>query len=340
MDGDFNLVLNNDLDKLGGSPQHSNYKASNVVNTNMKTLGFTDIFCSLHPTKKLFTRVQSNPFSASRLDFFLISNSLLTDSQTVSILPSVHSDHRLMQIKLSLKTIHKGTGYWKFNNSLLLDKYFTSVIKNVIGEFQTNRPPNTCNPHLQWDTLKCVLRGYIIEFSAKRKTIFLHLQNLLRMHLQQLHDALNSCTSNDLNSLLADVKSFQCELDSMIEEKAKGAANRSRAKWVESGGKNTKHFLNLEKSRRRNKLINKIKNTKGILVTEQQATVEVLTQYFKSFYSSTDNNVDSIQFRNYLSNIDLPVLSKDQTENISVLISQQECHAALNVMSHFSEIAV
>ena len=34
--GDFNLVLNNDLDKLGGSPQHINYKASNVANTNMK----------------------------------------------------------------------------------------------------------------------------------------------------------------------------------------------------------------------------------------------------------------------------------------------------------------
>ena len=100
--GDFNLVLNNDLDKFGGSPQHSNYKASKVVNTNMKTLGLTDIFRSLQPTKKLFTRVQNNPFAASRLDFFLISNSLLTDRQTASILPSVHSDHRLVQIKLSL----------------------------------------------------------------------------------------------------------------------------------------------------------------------------------------------------------------------------------------------
>ena len=150
--------------------------------------------------------------------------------------------------------------------------------------------------------------------------MFLHRQNLLRVHLQPLHDALNSCTSNELNS--------------MIEEKAKGAAIRSRAKWVESGEKNTKYFLNLEKSRRGNKSINKIKNTKGVLVTEQQAILEVLTQYFKSFYSSTDNNVDSIQLRNYLSNIDLPVLSKDQTENISVPISEQECHAALNAMSN------
>ena len=107
------------------------------------------------------------------------------------------------------------------------------------------------------------------------------------------------------------------------------------AKYAQNGlnlGKNTKYFLNLEKSPRGNKSINKIKNTKGILVTEQQAILEVLTQYFKSFYTSTDNNVDSIQLRNYLSNIDLPVLSKDQTENISVPISEKECHDALNAM--------
>ena len=272
--GDFNLVLNNDFDKLVGSPQHSNYKASNVVNANMKTLGLTDIFRCLHPTKRLFTRVQKNPFVASRLDFFLISNSLLTDSQTASILPSVHSDHRLVQIKLSLKAIHKVTGYWKFNNSLLLDKNFASVLKNVIGEFQTNHTPNTCNPVLQWDTLKCVLRGYIIEFSAKRKKMLLHRQKCCAC-------IYSCCNSNDLNSLLADIKSCQYELDSMIEEKAKGAAIRSRAKWVESGGKNTKYFFNLEKSRRGNKSINKIKNTKGILVTELQAILEV--------YNSTSN---------------------------------------------------
>ena len=98
-----------------------------------------------------------------------------------------------------------------------------------------------------------MLRGYIIKFSAKRKKIILHRQNLLCVHSQQLHDALNSSTSNDLNSLLADIKSCQYELDSMIEEKAKGAAVCSRAKWVECGEKNTKYFLNLEKSRRGNK---------------------------------------------------------------------------------------
>ena len=67
-------------------------------------------------------------------------------------------------------------------------------------------------------------------------------------------------------------------------------------------------------------------------MAEQQAVLEVLTQYFKSFCSSTDNNVVSTQLHNYLSNIDLPILSKDQTKDIFALLSEHKCHAALNAL--------
>ena len=69
-------------------------------------------------------------------------------------------------------------------------------------------------------------------------------------------------------------------------------------------------------------------------MTEQQGILEVLTQYSKSFYSNTDNSVDSIQLRGYSPNINLAVLSKDQTEDVSAPMSEQECHAALNAMSN------
>jgi len=51
--GDFNLVLNNDRDKLGGSPQHNNYKASAAaVNAHMQTMGLCDICRALHQYTK------------------------------------------------------------------------------------------------------------------------------------------------------------------------------------------------------------------------------------------------------------------------------------------------
>ena len=67
--------------------------------------------------------------------------------------------------------------------------------------------------------------------------MLLHRQNLLRVHLQRLQHALDCHNLNELNSLLADIKSCQYELDSLIEEKTKGAAIRSHAKWVECGEK-------------------------------------------------------------------------------------------------------
>jgi len=157
---------------LGGAGQHSNYKAISIVDAHMKTMGLSDIFRFLHSSAKEFTRVQIRPFTASRIDFFLILNSLKRDIKSAVILLSIRSDHRIAQIEIKLNP--KGPGYWKFNNSLLLDENsllldenYVSLIKNVISDFKVNNPSDLCTPHLRWNTLKCVIRGYTILFKFK-----------------------------------------------------------------------------------------------------------------------------------------------------------------------------
>ena len=70
--GDFNLSLNNNLDKIVGASQHSNYKARKVVCSHMRAMNLSDSFRIFHPFMKTFTRIQITPFAASRLDFFCI----------------------------------------------------------------------------------------------------------------------------------------------------------------------------------------------------------------------------------------------------------------------------
>ena len=62
--GDFILILNNDLDKIGGASQHSNYKAREVDCTHMRTMTLSDSFRIFHPFMKTFTRNQITPFTA------------------------------------------------------------------------------------------------------------------------------------------------------------------------------------------------------------------------------------------------------------------------------------
>ena len=49
MGGDFNVVLNGDMDKLN-SPQHKNKLAHREITNQMEMFGLSDVFPELHPS--------------------------------------------------------------------------------------------------------------------------------------------------------------------------------------------------------------------------------------------------------------------------------------------------
>ena len=65
----------------------------------------------------------------SRLYFFLISNNLVNCVKCVEIKAGYKSDHLTADIKFDFSKINKGPGYFKLNNSLLLDKDYQNLIK-------------------------------------------------------------------------------------------------------------------------------------------------------------------------------------------------------------------
>jgi len=66
---DWNLVLNNELDKDGVST-HANKLAKNFLQSYINQLNLSDIYCECDPLKKVYTRFQNQPYAATRLDFF------------------------------------------------------------------------------------------------------------------------------------------------------------------------------------------------------------------------------------------------------------------------------
>ena len=59
VDGDFNLILSNDLDKLNWSPHKSQLARQENLNY-MKILDFVDAYGELLPNVKKFTKFQLN----------------------------------------------------------------------------------------------------------------------------------------------------------------------------------------------------------------------------------------------------------------------------------------
>lgn len=79
--GDFNLVLNQDLDTMNYK-RINNPKAQVEVHKLMETLDLIDIFRENNPTLRRYTWRKRNPIKQGRLDFFLISQSFFISGST------------------------------------------------------------------------------------------------------------------------------------------------------------------------------------------------------------------------------------------------------------------
>jgi len=130
--------------------------------------------------------------------------------------------------------------------------------------------------------------------------------------MMALQNRLGTCRGYELETLLKAIETYQNEMDELMENKAKDAIIRSKAKWSKFGEKNTKYFLNLEKRNTERKLINKIKSKSGSPVVEEHLQVlDMLKSYFTTFFNDKIFPCEQ-EINDYLLNLNMPVLSHSQ----------------------------
>ena len=94
LEGDYNLILDVEKDKIGGNPTtHKNSLKEVLYIANL--LDLVDIWRILNPDAKRFTWRRRKPDIHRRLDFFLTSSSLSTTITKADILPGFKTDHSL-----------------------------------------------------------------------------------------------------------------------------------------------------------------------------------------------------------------------------------------------------
>ena len=101
--------------------------------------------------------------------------------------------------------------------------------------------------------------------------------------MQLLQNILSCCLLIFWEKLLENIQVCQIELDQFYELKTKGAIVQCRAKWFEKGEKNTKYFLNFEKSGFDRKPISEIKNEHSNIENDQMGILGVSKLHFEKF---------------------------------------------------------
>ena len=139
--GDWNVIQNVQLDKLGGHDELK-IRSLDMINNLKMQYDLQDIWRILYPTNKRFTWRHKQPLIQCRLDFWLTSVNIQDTVVNADIIPGVFSDHSVIILKLDDKTeVNCGNGFWKLNCSLLNGKNYISEISELIPAWGKEHSP-------------------------------------------------------------------------------------------------------------------------------------------------------------------------------------------------------
>lgn len=133
--GDFNVILDPDLDGFGGKPKLKE-SAKQIENVCLLH-DSVDVWRVRNTEMKRFTRRQKTPIIQRRLDFWLIDNAQQEEIDQVNTIPSIRSDHSAILLSINGKEEQThGPSFWKFNASLLDELDDKDYVALINGRYE------------------------------------------------------------------------------------------------------------------------------------------------------------------------------------------------------------
>jgi len=259
---------------------------------------------------------------ASRIDRFYISKQSAIYISSVNTSPCSISDHDFLYMDLNLpNNSNYGRGYWKFNNSLLLDSTFcTSFIT-----FWTHLIGGKILTLDIWEHFKIEIRNFIQHYS--RDKVKRDRKSINSLESQYKHLIQAECSNP--GQYTDQIAACKEELAKLHLDSATGSMIRSRTMYLQNQEKPSRYFFRTEVKRGQDKSINKITHS-----DHTYSKSEDILPLFRTFYSNlfTAEPVDESMFPGFMDS--LPVLADDQKASCEGFVSYNECLSALRQMKN------
>ena len=321
--GDWNAALSDNDIYNYTTLRHS--LASQTINNYINKTGLIDIWRIQHSERKRFTWRSNKPCRASRLDYFLISEDILSLNPQSDILNAYKSDHNMICLNITKSSQKRGKGLWKFNNALLENQDFSDMIRSEIILIQETYALPIYDPNfvaldkgatleisitstLFLETLLCQLRGKIIKFSKNLKKKETDMEESLIKSISILQKDIDSNNKNNLLKINS-LREQTLQLENLREKKIKGSMIRSRAALIDNWEKPSKYFLNLEKRNYVNKNIPSLKDENDHEIFDSAEILLLQRNFYEDLYSSKETVPINDSKYSYLLN-NLPILSE------------------------------
>ena len=334
--GDFNLVMDVSKDKKGG--RASTHKNSlEEVKGICETWDVVDIWRVLNPEEERYTWRQKNLQIRCRLDFLLISQSLINNVNTVDIVPGYKTDHSMVTMEITTNANPRGPGFWKLNTSFLSDIDYISKIKDTIQQTKNEYSNDPfVSPALLWEMIKLKVRESSLYYSKERKKKSALQEDEIERTIAAIEIKLEdkNIEAKQREELLGVLKSKKDQHEKIIEYRTKGAILRSQCRWHNEGEKNTKYFLNLEKRHYKQGTISQLKTDNDIVITTDKDILKECLSFYKNLYETklTSEQDPSIMEKFFPAENTIH-LSQEEQNLCEGPLTEKECLTSLKQMA-------
>lgn len=331
--GDFNTVLNVELDKKGGSQQNIPWTYMSKLENFLEEFCLIDIWRAKNPDSSIFTWRQRRPLIQCRLDYWFVSEFLVESTKNVLIEPAIKTDHSKIVLELMGNEFNsRGPGFWKFNADLLTDKKYVELVKKTLTEcdskYQTLQDKN-----LKWDTIKSDIRGATIKFAKEKNRNVRKQEETLYNRQKELEEKLSKAyRDSHINEILTQLDNVKDELEHILDRRTRGAIVRSHAEHCDGYEKQSKYFLSLEKRNYKSKCITKLQVNDNYITSSSDILEEEKTFYSRLY---TSKNVDGYNGEsNFLNQEAMPELSDIMRQKCDSDLTEAECLKALKTFKN------
>ncbi len=290
----------------------------------MKDFNSCDPWRTLNPSKKKYSCFSSVSKSSSRIDYFLIPISILTNIDSCIYDSAVLSDHCPTSLFYKESKLTKGSSRWRLQPHWPQNPDFIKFVGEQIDLYFTMNTDQT-SATIRWEAFKAYIRGQMIGYTSSKSNKFKQKMINLDTEIRDLERLINIDKSvQNKQKLLA----LKAEYEHLSTLKAENSILRLKQTYYDQGEKPTKLLAWQLKKLTSERSINEIRNEKGVITTYPGEINDTFVSFFNSLYQS-ETPTNPTNRNNFLDGLDFPSITEETRYELDKELEPEEVANAI-----------